>query len=378
MKLTRSAYIVALQCLERLYLRYYPTGPSQAPDLSQRMFVDQSRRVQALAFSAFPGGVRLTWRGAGEAQVAEQTAELVRNQSVKGIYEGAFEYDDVIVRVDILERLDSNSWRLIEIKSSAGVKEQHLHELALQKYVLQGCGMDVAAACILHLNRLYRYEAGDYDLERLFILRDLTSSIAPYERRVIQNLPLFRSIIQSGAEPHIMANSLCNRPNRCEYYLNCESNGLVVDSVKNLPESGPDFLADLSALGIERIGDIPEDFPLNNRQQRARRSLLAGKAVFDKGLTGEMERLRYPLLFLDFEALSPALPRFHGMHPFDSLPFQWSVQRVESQGGNRLISSFFIWIPVTHAGRFLIHCSRWRRHARVQSWHITLISNQAV
>jgi hypothetical protein len=28
---------------------------------------------------------------------------------------------------------------------------------------------------------------------------------------------------------------------------------------------------------------------------------------------------------MDFETVNPAIPRFRGMHPFDHIPFQWSV-----------------------------------------------------
>ena len=35
--------------------------------------------------------------------------------------------------------------------------------------------------------------------------------------------------------------------------------------------------------------------------------------------------LKYPLYFMDFESVNPAIPRFSGMRPFDQLPFQWSV-----------------------------------------------------
>jgi hypothetical protein len=50
-----------------------------------------------------------------------------------------------------------------------------------------------------------------------------------------------------------------------------------------------------------------------------------GQAWFSEELRTEFESLRYPLYFMDFEAVNPAIPRFQGMHPYDHLPFQWSV-----------------------------------------------------
>jgi hypothetical protein len=35
--------------------------------------------------------------------------------------------------------------------------------------------------------------------------------------------------------------------------------------------------------------------------------------------------LKYPLYFIDFETVNPAIPRFKGMRPYRQIPFQWSV-----------------------------------------------------
>jgi len=42
-------------------------------------------------------------------------------------------------------------------------------------------------------------------------------------------------------------------------------------------------------------------------------------------LKNEFASLKYPLYFMDFETVNPAIPRFVGMHPYDHVPFQWSV-----------------------------------------------------
>jgi predicted RecB family nuclease len=50
-----------------------------------------------------------------------------------------------------------------------------------------------------------------------------------------------------------------------------------------------------------------------------------GQAWFSAELSKELESLKYPLYFADFESVNPAIPRFSGMRPFDQLLFQWSV-----------------------------------------------------
>jgi predicted RecB family nuclease len=49
-------------------------------------------------------------------------------------------------------------------------------------------------------------------------------------------------------------------------------------------------------------------------------------------LKTELESLKYPLCFMDFETINPAIPRFVGMHPYDHIPFQFSVHVQQEPG----------------------------------------------
>jgi hypothetical protein len=67
------------------------------------------------------------------------------NERVPAIFEGAFEFDGVRVRVDGLERLANGAWGLREAKSSAGPKD-YFGDIALQLYVLKRAGIVVSSA----------------------------------------------------------------------------------------------------------------------------------------------------------------------------------------------------------------------------------------
>ena len=76
---------------------------------------------------------------------------------------------------------------------------------------------------------------------------------------------------------------------------------------------------------MQSIHDIPEDYPLTGRLRRACVSVQTGTPWFSPDLKEELGRLKYPLYFVDFETVNPAIPRFSGMRPYDHIPFQWSV-----------------------------------------------------
>ena len=85
-------------------------------------------------------------------------------------------------------------------------------------------------------------------------------------------------------------------------------------------------------MGVESIRDIPDDFELSEFQRRVCDAMQTGQPWFSADLKGEFESLKYPLYFMDFETVNPAVPRFVGMHPYDHLPFQWSVHVQQEPG----------------------------------------------
>ena len=53
----------------------------------------------------FPGGVEVGWNS-GHDEAIRTTRELLANAKIPAIFDGAFEHGGVLVRVDILHRLD--------------------------------------------------------------------------------------------------------------------------------------------------------------------------------------------------------------------------------------------------------------------------------
>jgi len=337
MRLTRSAYLSALRCPKKMYFQLHGQPRDSGPDLAARMFSAQTRRVGELARRSVSRNSDETWSApwggpGGEATAVEETARALDDQSLRVICDGAFESDGIFVRADILERLEDGAWRVRLVKSSASLKENNLHELALIRHVLGACGLRLGGFMVMHLNRGYVYSGGDYDLQGLFSQREVSEALPPCEERLLRELPRIREILEAPEPPVVALGPQCQRSSRCDFFGCCQEGPSSPDSLACLPEAPPDLLEQLAGMGIASIRDIPDDFPLNPRQRRARSSCLSGEVVFEPGLSVELKELRYPLLFVDFEASSPALPRFAGMHPFDPLPFQWSLHIQESPG----------------------------------------------
>jgi len=100
----------------------------------------------------------------------------------------------------------------------------------------------------------------------------------------------------------------------------------------SLPNLKPGKRAELKALGVERISAIPDDFPLSSRQKLVRDVTRSGKLFVARDLSERLNGFGPPALYLDFEAFMPAVPLYPGTRPYQALPFQWSLHRVEADG----------------------------------------------
>jgi len=131
-------------------------------------------------------------------------------------------------------------------------------------------------------------------------------------------------VLARATPPDIEAGRQYTNTITCEFYDVC-SQPLPGERIRNLPGTSDAKPADLKALGVESIGDIPQDFSLTERQKRASECVRTGRTWFGKGLKEALADLQYLRYFMGFENPGLALPRFAGMRPYDLIPFQWSV-----------------------------------------------------
>lgn len=323
MNLSKSKCIAGLQCLKRLYLQVHQ--PELAGELDEKSMavIEQGYEVGRLAQGMFPGGELIEAGHDEMTKALRETRVAVGNNTIPAIFEATFAHDNVLARVDILERLSRNKWRLVEVKSSTSVKEHYLYDVAIQRRILEGLGMKVIP-CLMHLNRDYVYDGKRYDLEQLFHINDLTTETDNLERQVEKLIREERKMLARANPPEIEPGRHCTNPVTCEFYDVCNK-PVPVDHVENLPGISTSKLVKLAELGIKSIGDIPKSFLLTDRQKRAWECAKIGKPWFGKGLKDALSGLQYPLYFMDFETLGVALPRYASMSPYQQIPFQWSV-----------------------------------------------------
>jgi hypothetical protein len=92
------------------------------------------------AHALLPGGVPVDCPPWEHTTAVILTRSLMSRPDVPAIFEAAFEFDNIRIRVDVLQRLPGDSWGLREIKSGTSVKPENEQDAALQLYVLSCSG----------------------------------------------------------------------------------------------------------------------------------------------------------------------------------------------------------------------------------------------
>ncbi len=330
-RLSKSKFLSGLQCHKRLYLEIHHPTLATPPDASIQAILNMGTEIGLLAQRCFRGGVLVK---AGfrqrEAAIAE-TAALLQDPTVLAIFEGAFEHDGVLVRVDVLERVQSgeersSSWRVIEVKSSTRVKEVHLDDLAIQSYVVQGSGVRLDATCLLHVNTKYLYPGGEVDLRALFSIEDLTQAVTDRRRQVPERLAAMKAMLLEGQAPEIEPNQHCHLPYECPFWFHCTKEK-PPRWIYHLPGK-KEIVSQLVQQGITTIDEIPDRTALSDIQRRVK----ANTEWISSGLGQILRSVRYPVHHVDVETVMLALPRYPSSRPYQSIPVQWS-NHIELESG---------------------------------------------
>ena len=318
------------QCLKRLYFQVHQPELAAEPGAASEAIMEQGREVGLLARQMFPGGIEVDGTG-GLEQAIRTTRELVANREVPAIFEGTFENGGVLVRVDVLHRRRDGRWRLVEVKSTASLKEEHLDDVGIQSRVVSRSGLDLASSCLIHVNRNYVFEGGFIDVRRFFRIRNLTRRVERLQPKLTFQLRSAFTVLNMSKPPDLPTGPHCTDPVTCEFYDRCNP-PRPDDHIGYLPRIHASAVEELEDMGIASIRNIPDDFALSEIQRRAATSVQTSTPWFAPELATELGRLKHPLYFMDFETVNPAIPRFSGMRPYDQIPFQWSVHVQKEPG----------------------------------------------
>lgn len=215
--LSKSLYTRGLQCHKSLYLHKYQPELRAEPTPELEALWKSGHEVGDFAHMLFPGGVVVPFDGLTKEEQLAKTREEI-DRGTKAIYEATFSFDDVFVKADIIVR-NRGYWDLYEVKSSTSVKEHYWDDVAVQYYVLSGCGLPINKAYLVHINNGYVRD-GDIVPEELFVLQDITGIVKEKQASIPEELAGMRAMLR-GKMPEIDIGPHCSDPYDCDFMGFC-------------------------------------------------------------------------------------------------------------------------------------------------------------
>lgn len=326
-RIDKQSFLNALSCLTQGWLSRREGRSEVSPALEWRFYV--GAEVGRIAQRKLGDGLSLP-RAPVQAAVDATTAAM-RDPKSSLCFEATFVAEAFVARADAMRRHGSH-WELIEVKQGKlpvggdpkKVKSDYIDDAAFTAFVASSSGVSIEKCTLLLVRDDYVY--GETP-EALLAELDVTE-------RVLARVVQFRDFAKKAADA-LLGN---DRPEPalklecrgCQFYdTTCLGVG-VDDPLFDIPGLREKKFEEIKSYG--RITSLPTDVKLTGPQERVVGAVRSGKPIVEPDGLSHLSGVVWPAYYLDFEAVMPVLPWFEGTHPYETMPFQFSLHVCASPG----------------------------------------------
>jgi hypothetical protein len=334
MKLTKTNYLIYKDCAKNAWLKVHRPDIYFAKPLSafDEGIIETGNEVDELARGLFPDGVIPVDRDA-----SGETMEFVKAKTPV-IYQPVFETDKYKVICDILVwNQNFNVYDLYEVKASNSgdnkkAKDKlYTYDISFQYLVLKELNVPLGKLNLIRLNSEY-VRSVDLDIYQLFSVEDFTDRVMKVLDIVADEMKNAYEVLSEEVEPFGSCKCITRGRNAHCTTFSYSNPDIPEYSVHDISRIGSSKikLAELIDSKIYSILDVPEDFPLSEKQRNQVIATQLNKTFIDKKEIEEfLSNISTPISFLDYETFAAGIPRFAGYSPFNQIPFQFSLHVVE-------------------------------------------------
>jgi hypothetical protein len=331
----KTTYLAYCQCPKNAWLKVNKPELHGLFELSEfeKSLSIMGHEVEMMAQKLFPNGVLI--KSFEKDAVGKDAADVTRqhiDHKTPVLFQPTFVFDGFLARSDILTYdAISDSWNLYEIKASNSLKDTNevdfIEDACFQAVIIRNLGIKLAKIFIIHLNKEY-VRGDELDIKQLFITEDITKQVLEKERETWKKMNQAKKDIFEKSEQELTCQCIyAGRSAHCTTFAYSHPE-VPAYSVHDLARIGSSkkTLRLLIDDGIYDLNDIPPDFHLTEIQSNQLAVYQTNQPIIDLGaIKKELKDLQYPLYFLDYETYASAIPLFKGFHPFQHIPFQFSL-----------------------------------------------------
>ena len=186
--LSKSKILAYLQCPKRLWLEVHQpqlradSSATTASFAAGHAVGDVARQI----FDPDGNGIFLDIKALGLKGLIAATQTALAERKV--IFEAGFQADSTLSLADILIPADdgTDSWRMVEVKSSTTVKGYHVNDLAIQTAIATQAGIHLTEVAVAHVDNTWTYPGkGEYagllkEVHQTATVKDLSGEVSQW------------------------------------------------------------------------------------------------------------------------------------------------------------------------------------------------------
>jgi hypothetical protein len=247
-------------------------------------------------------------------------------------------FDGVFAALDILVYKDG-CWHGYEVKSSTKVHDNNLTDSALQYWIIEKCGIKLSSFSVIRINSDYE-RRGKIEVDKLFKIEPVTYLVQALQDEITLQVAQLKRVTEKRIAPNIKIGPQCTTPYTCIFRPHCFAK-VPKETILDFTLYRKEERFRQYHSGIKKIAEIRDWKNLKPPYNYIVETHINKGLYLDPDPLKEfMGQFKYPLLFMDFETVSFAIPPFDRSSPYDQMTFQYSLHIIECEGAEPIHKAF--------------------------------------
>jgi len=335
LNLSKSKILAYRQCPKRLWLEIH--RPELRDDSGSETVFQIGHQVGEIARTIYDPqghGMTIDIDVLGHGEALALSADLLA-KGLTPIFEAGVSMEGALAYADVMlpDQHDGTlAWKMIEVKSSASVKNYHRDDIAVQTFIATSMGIRLSSVSLAHIDSSFIYP-GDGDYRGLLKENNLTEEAISRSGEVQEWIAGAHAVAALPDEPQIETGPHCGTPYTCGFCDYCNQGKVWPEfPISSLPHLKGGRRNAVEAEQTDDLREIPDEL-LTAMQLRVKQCSVSGEPFFDaQSAAADLAHHGFPAYFLDFETARFTVPIWKGTYPFQQIPFQFSLHILDESG----------------------------------------------
>ncbi|MBQ3943034.1 MAG: DUF2779 domain-containing protein [Elusimicrobia bacterium] len=316
--INKNLFLKTLECPVYAWHLYRGLVPKDN-SLTDDFLIMEAKNIHNMAKLLFKDGVQVSGKF---DEALQQTKDLIKDKTVKTIFEPVFEYNGFVAKADILHRTENNLWEIIEVKSGNKWKHKYISDTAYISLIATKTISSLSKATLYLLSKDFRL---GNSIEELFTKVDCSFDVFTRAEDYSILLDTVKDILFAETPKKKKLKMPCKN---CGLFKQCTGEGIEYH-IFDLPRLSQLVFDKLCENKIYDIKNLPEDIELTQMQKIVKDCVINDKVYISPDLKTELEKIVFPCYYLDFESVMTIYPLYNNIAPHTQVLTQYSVHKCD-------------------------------------------------